>query len=86
MQRIINTLLMYKCKVTAYVFNEKPVLFCLAINISEPKEIWHIANLCRNNHYEMGSPEYDKNLGCLYFPRLVLDEETFNYIEKAVNV
>jgi hypothetical protein len=34
----------------------------------------------------MGSPEYDKGLECLYFPRLVLDEETFNYIAKAVNV
>jgi hypothetical protein len=86
MKRIINNLLSYKYSVTMYEFNEKPLLFCLGINISEPKEIWNIANFCRNNFFEMGSPEYDKGLECLYFPRLVLDEETFNYIAKAVNV
>ena len=86
MQQIIDTLLDYKCNVTMYVFNEKPLLFCLAVHVEGPKEIWHIANLCHDNNFEMGSPEYDKGLECLYFPRLVLDEETFNYIAKAVNV
>ena len=86
MIEMIDTLLNYKCTVTMYDFNDKPLLFCLGIDVSEPKEIWHIANLCRDQGFDMGSPQYDEKAGCLYFPRLVLDESMFDYIAKVYNV
>lgn len=80
MEHIINKLRDYGCFVTPYQFNDKPVLFCLAIHISDPKEIWHIANLCNDESLEVGQPQYEDEFGCLYFPAAVLDERSFKQI------
>jgi len=83
MEHIINKLLDYGCKLTPYNFNDKPVLFCLAVHVSDPKEIWHIANLCNDESLEVGQPQYDKDVPCLYFPACVLDERLFKQIVDA---
>ena len=80
MEHIIKTLLDYGCFLTPYNFNDKPVLFCLAIHISDPKEIWHLANLCKDESLEVGQPQYDKDVRCLYFPAALLDERSFKQI------
>lgn len=78
MNDLINTLLTYNCKLTMYDFQQTPVIFCLAFHIDDPKEIWHIANLCRDQHMDLGSPQYDDESKCLYFPRMILDGKQFD--------
>ena len=77
---IIRTLLNYNCKLTMYDFQQKPVIFCLAVYINNPKDIWHVANLCRDQNFDMGAPQYDDEVKCIYFPRMVLDEQAFDYL------
>ena len=80
MENIINTLRDYGCKLTMYDFHYQPVLFCLAVFVDDPKEIWHIAMLCEHQGLEMGQPQYDAKVKCIYFPTLVLDPSSFDLI------
>lgn len=83
MIHLIDTLLNHKCKPTAYVFIENPVIFCLAVHIDDPKDIWHIANLCRDQGFDLvdlGAPQYDNEAKLLYFPSLVLNDQTYDYL------
>ncbi len=83
MEHIINKLLDYGCELTAYAFNDKPVLFCLAVYVDDPKDIWHLANLCKDESLEVGQPQYDKDVPCLYFPACVLDERSFKQVMES---
>lgn len=83
MEHMIKTLLDYQCKLTAYEFSDKPLLFCLGVIIDDPKEIWHIANLCNDESFYMGSPYYDKDVLCLYFPACLLDERSFKQVTSS---
>jgi hypothetical protein len=81
MNDLINTLLTYNCKLTMYDFNQEPVIFCLAVYIDDPKDIWHIANLCRDHNLDMGrSPQYDEMFKFLYFPHLILDKISYDHL------
>jgi hypothetical protein len=80
MNQIIDTLLNYNCKLTMYDFQQKPVLFCLAVYIDNPKDIWHVANLCHDQGFDFGSPQYDYEVKCLYFPRMILDSKSYDYL------
>lgn len=83
MIHLIETLLNHNCKLTMYDFQQKPVIFCLAVYINNPKEIWHVANLCRDQGFDagdLGAPQYDDKVKCLYFPRMILDAASFDYL------
>ena len=78
---LINTLLTYNCKLTMYDFQQEPVVFCLAVYIDDPKDIWHIANLCRDHKLDMGyAPQYDEMFKFLYFPKLILDKKSYDHL------
>jgi len=80
MIQLIDTLLNYNCKLTIYDFQQKPVVFCLAVYIDNPKDIWHIANLCKDQCFDLGSPQYDDKVKCIYFPRMVLNQKAYDYL------
>jgi hypothetical protein len=80
MIHLIDTLLNYNCKLTMYDFQQRPVVFCLAVYIDNPKDIWHVANLCRDQEFDLGSPQYDDQVKCIYFPRMILDAKSYDYL------